>query len=113
MLPPTPKTLTNTTASTPCNANVLLAQQTVCRYPSNYANLVCLHVACLVCVQLLSSGVISQSPSTPVVTEADLKQVDIQEGYQVDLAPASALQCVVSFAPGQERRVYFAGAYVV
>lgn len=33
----------------------------------------------------------------------------LQEGYQVDLVPGSAIKCVVSFAPGQERRVYFAG----
>jgi hypothetical protein len=52
---------------------------------------------------------VSRLPPVPTVTEADLKQVDIQEGYQVDLAPGSAVPCVVSFAPGQERRVYFAG----
>jgi hypothetical protein len=60
-------------------------------------------------VQLLLSGGVSRLPPVPTVTEADLKQVDIQEGYQVDLAPGSAVPCVVSFAPGQERRVYFAG----
>lgn len=64
-------------------------------------------------MQLLLIGTISPSPPVPTVTEADLKQVDIQEGYQVDLAPGSALQCVVSFAPGQERRVYFAGAALI
>jgi hypothetical protein len=63
----------------------------------------------LVCAQLLLSGSVSRLPPVPTVTEADLKQVDIQEGYQVDLAPGSAVPCVVSFAPGQERRVYFAG----
>ena len=52
------------------------------------------------------------TPPVPTVSESDLKQVDIQEGYQVDLAPGSALPCVVSFAPGQERRVYFAGVCV-
>jgi len=66
--------------------------------------------ACAVCVlQLLRVGYIACSPPVATVSEADLKQVDIQEGYQVDLAPGSALPCVVSFAPGQERRVYFAG----
>lgn len=62
--------------------------------------------------QLLISGVISHSPPVPTITEADLKQVDIQEGYQVDLAPGAAVPCVVSFAPGQERRVYFAGGWM-
>jgi hypothetical protein len=60
--------------------------------------------------QLLRVGSIACSPPVPTVSEADLKQVDVQEGYQVDLAPGSALPCVVSFAPGQERRVFFAGA---
>lgn len=60
-------------------------------------------------LQLLRVGYIACSPPVATVSEADLKQVDIQEGYQVDLAPGSALPCVVSFAPGQERRVYFAG----
>ncbi|KAF6253025.1 hypothetical protein COO60DRAFT_1704014 [Scenedesmus sp. NREL 46B-D3] len=46
---------------------------------------------------------ISRLPPVPTVSEADLRQVDIQEGYQVDLAPGSAVPCVVSFAPGQER----------
>jgi hypothetical protein len=59
--------------------------------------------------QLLRVGCVAFTPPVPTVSEADLKQVDIQEGYQVDLAPGSALPCVVSFAPGQERRVYFAG----
>jgi hypothetical protein len=60
-------------------------------------------------LQLLRVGYVACSPPVPTVSESDLKQVDIQEGYQVDLAPGSALPCVVSFAPGQERRVYFAG----
>lgn len=49
----------------------------------------------------------------PAVSEAELKQADVQEGHQVDLAAGSALPCVVSFAPGQERRVYFAGVRFV
>jgi hypothetical protein len=61
-------------------------------------------------LQLLRVGCVACCPPVPTVSEADLKQIDIQEGYQVDLAPGSALPCVVSFAPGQERRVYFAGA---
>lgn len=62
-------------------------------------------------VQLLSTGAVSKAPPVPAVTEAELKQVDIQEGYQVDLIPGAAIPCVVSFAPGQERRVYFAGKH--
>lgn len=63
----------------------------------------------LLFLQLLRVGCIAFTPPVPTVSESDLKQVDIQEGYQVDLAPGSALPCVVSFSPGQERRVYFAG----
>ncbi|KAF8073073.1 ema [Scenedesmus sp. PABB004] len=60
--------------------------------------------------ELLASGAVPAAPPVATLSEAELKQVDIQEGFQVDLAPGSALPCVVSFAPGQERRVYFAVA---
>jgi hypothetical protein len=68
--------------------------------------LFCFHLPSL---QLLLSGSVLRLPPVPTVSEAELKQVDIQEGFQVDLAPGAAVPCVVSFAPGQERRVYFAG----
>eukprot|EP00775_Hariotina_reticulata_P010403 gene10403-10561_t len=49
--------------------------------------------------ELLLSGGVSLSPPVPTVSEVDLKQVDVQEGYQVDLAPGPAAGIVLSVAP--------------
>ena len=60
-------------------------------------------------VQLLLTGGVSKAPPVSSASDAELKRVDVQEGYQLELAPGSAISCLVSFAPQQERRVFFAG----
>jgi hypothetical protein len=50
---------------------------------------------------------------THSVALALISQADIQEGCLVDLHPDSSIPCVVSFAPGQERRVHFAGLWAL
>jgi hypothetical protein len=60
-------------------------------------------------LQLLLTGCVSKVPPVSTASDAELKRVDVQEGYQLELAPGSAISCLVSFAPQQERRVFFAG----
>jgi len=69
-------------------------------------------VAVLQLLQLLRNGKSSPEPPLPSVPEMDQRHLDINEGQQVDFQPSAAIPCVVSFAPGQERRVYFSVAGV-
>lgn len=60
--------------------------------------------------ELLTVGSITKACPVPSASDQELKEADIHEGMQVELVPGSAIGCVVSFAPGQERKVYFAVA---
>lgn len=53
-----------------------------------------------------------RSPPIAALTDAELRQADVQEGFSVDLHPAASIPAVVSFTPGVERRVFFSIAGV-
>ncbi|GFR43644.1 hypothetical protein Agub_g4746, partial [Astrephomene gubernaculifera] len=71
-------------------------------------------VALLHLHQLLQRGATGRKPppTCPVPQSGDVegREWDVQEGQEVELEASSAIPCIVSFAPGQERRVYFAAA---
>lgn len=67
-------------------------------------------MALLQVVRVLRYGGPSRDPPIPVPPDADQRLMDISEGQQVELLASAAIPCVVSFAPGQERRVYFSAA---
>lgn len=62
--------------------------------------------------ELLCTGSVPKSPPIATLTDAELRQADVQEGYSVDLHPAASIPAVVSFTPGVERRVFFSIAGV-
>ena len=57
--------------------------------------------------QLLSRGSYDSSAPLPAPPGWEARGLDINEGHQVELQASSAIPCIVSFSPGQERRVYF------
>ncbi|KAI8470983.1 MAG: hypothetical protein J3K34DRAFT_520884 [Monoraphidium minutum] len=69
-------------------------------------------VALLQLSELLSAGAVPKSPPIATLTDAELRQADVQEGFSVDLHPAASIPAVVSFTPGLERRVFFSIAGV-
>ncbi|KAG2483345.1 hypothetical protein HYH03_017793 [Edaphochlamys debaryana] len=79
---------------------------------------VCRLVALLHLHELLQRGATSRRPppACPLPgggAEAggvEAREGDILEGQEVELQAGSAIPCIVSFSPGQERRVYFAAA---
>ena len=57
--------------------------------------------------QLLSRGSYDSHAPMPAPNGWEARGLDISEGHQVELQASSAIPCIVSFSPGQERRVYF------
>jgi hypothetical protein len=56
----------------------------------------------------VSSSYLPSQPSSPSHHSSPIKQPPPSTPPQVELQPTTAIPCIVSFAPGQERRVYFA-----
>ncbi|GLC45077.1 hypothetical protein PLESTB_001465900 [Pleodorina starrii] len=71
-------------------------------------------VALLLVHDLLCRGATERTPPAtvppPPGADAEGREWDVAEGQEVELQAGSAIPCIVSFAPGQERRVYFAAA---
>lgn len=57
--------------------------------------------------QLMSRGSYDSHAPLPAPNGWEARGLDINEGHQVELQASSAIPCIVSFSPGQERRVYF------
>ncbi|KAG2445623.1 hypothetical protein HXX76_000233 [Chlamydomonas incerta] len=75
---------------------------------------VCRLVALLHLHNVLATGATSRRPPPacplPPNGDVELREWDVMEGQEVELQAGSAISCIVSFSPGQERRVYFAAA---
>ncbi|MEW5299570.1 MAG: hypothetical protein WDW36_002571 [Sanguina aurantia] len=69
-------------------------------------------VALLQLHALLSGGATSREAPLPSHQGWEQRPDDIMEKQHVELQSGSAIPCVVSFAPGQEKRVYFAAGGV-
>ncbi|GIL70594.1 hypothetical protein Vretimale_3711 [Volvox reticuliferus] len=71
-------------------------------------------VALLLVHNLLCKGTTERTPPAtvppPAGTDVEGREWDVLEGQEVELQADSAIPCIVSFSPGQERRVYFAAA---
>ncbi|GIL47110.1 hypothetical protein Vafri_4017 [Volvox africanus] len=71
-------------------------------------------VALLLVHDLLCKGTTQRTPPAtvppPAGTDVEGREWDVLEGQEVELQADSAIPCIVSFSPGQERRVYFAAA---
>ncbi|GLI58746.1 hypothetical protein VaNZ11_000502 [Volvox africanus] len=71
-------------------------------------------VALLLVHDLLCKGTTERTPPPtvppPAGTDVEGREWDVLEGQEVELQADSAIPCIVSFSPGQERRVYFAAA---
>jgi hypothetical protein len=65
-------------------------------------------VAVLQLEQVLSQGDIAVAPPCPLVTEADVRRVEVREQATVALPAAQRMPCTVCFSRGQERSAYFA-----